>query len=54
MTTLFADDQAVTADSEGTLQRAAHELHLIAKEYNLIISTQETKVMAFKGLEPVI
>lgn len=53
MTGFFADDRVIPTDSEYTLQRVAHELHFIVKEYNLITSTQKTKAMAFIKLETV-
>jgi hypothetical protein len=34
-------------------QRAMHKLNIISKMYNLKISTQKTKIMAFKGKFPV-
>lgn len=53
MTAIFSDARVTLADSEYTLQRAAHELYFIVTEYNLITSTQKTKAMSFKKLEPV-
>ncbi|KAF2897946.1 hypothetical protein ILUMI_08229 [Ignelater luminosus] len=49
MTALFADDQVIIADSEESLQRAAHQLYMTSKQYNLRISIKKTKAMAFKG-----
>jgi hypothetical protein len=45
----YADYQIVVADSENNLQRAVHKLWLISNQYNLNISTNKTKVMAFIG-----
>ncbi len=52
MTLLFADDQVMISDNEDTLQRALYELQMIIKEYNLEISIQKTKSMAFQGKYP--
>jgi len=49
---LFADDQVIIADTEDNLQKATHKLNQIT-EYGLTISVQKTKLMAFKGREPV-
>jgi hypothetical protein len=43
----------VIADTEDNLQKAAHKSHHIITEYSLIISVQKTKLMAFKGRDPV-
>jgi hypothetical protein len=48
-TLLFADDRVITADTEGNLQKA----NQIITEYGLTISVQKTKLMAFKGWDPV-
>lgn len=53
MTILFADDQALIASDEDTLQRATYDLNRMTKKYNLSISTEKTKVMAFSGNETV-
>ena len=50
---LFADEQIIIADTEDNLQKAAHELNQIITEYGLTISVQKTKLMAFKGRDPV-
>ena len=50
MVTLFAVDQLTIMDSEYSLQKEVHELY---KDYNLQISSQETKIMAFKGNKPI-
>jgi len=52
-TLLFADDQVIIADTEDSLQKAAHKLNQILTEYGLTISVQKTKSMAFKGRDPV-
>jgi hypothetical protein len=49
-TILWADDQAVTAETED-LRRALHKPNMICNIYNLNISTVKTKVMSFKGSE---
>jgi hypothetical protein len=51
---LFADDQVIIADREDNLQRAAHKLNqIITVQYGLTISVQNTKLMAFRGRDPV-
>jgi len=52
-TLLFADDQVIIADTENNLKKAEHKLNQIITEYDLIISVQKTKSMAFKGRDPV-
>jgi hypothetical protein len=39
--------------NEDQLQRALHKLNVISKMYTLMISTQKTKIMTFKGKFPV-
>ena len=48
---MFADDQIVIAEKEDNLQRAIHQLSNITSEYNLQISNEKTKIMAFRGIE---
>ena len=48
-TLLFADDQVIIQDSEDKLQKSVYLLNQISKDYNLKISTEKTKIMAFKG-----
>ena len=52
-TLLFADDQVIMQKTEKDLQLAVFHLSQICKEYNLRISTQKTKVMAFRGKHPI-
>jgi len=52
-TLLFADDQVTIADTQDNLQKAAHKLIQIITEYGLTISVQKTKLMAFKGRDPI-
>ncbi len=52
-TLLFADDQLIIGKSEHETQIAVHKLSQIANEYGMKISPNKTKVMAFKGLEPL-
>ena len=40
-------------DTEDKLQNAAHWLNQIVTEYDLTISVQKTKSVAFKGRDPV-
>jgi hypothetical protein len=47
-TLLFADDQAIIQDSEDKLQKSVYILNQLSKDYNLKISTDKTKIMAFK------
>lgn len=46
-TLLFADDQIVFADSEDNLQRAMRSRHNVVRTYNLNMSKNTTKIMAF-------
>ena len=48
-TLLFPDDQVVIQDSEDKLQKSVCMLNQMRKDYNLKISTDKTKIMAFKG-----
>jgi hypothetical protein len=48
-TLLFADDQEIIQDSEDKLQKFVYIINQMSKDYNLKISTDKTKVMAFKG-----
>ena len=41
--------QTTKCDSEDELQKSVYILNQISKDYNLKISTDKTKVMAFKG-----
>lgn len=50
---LFADDLAIIQTTEDGLQRSVYTLETIANEYSLEISAQKTKIMAFKGKNPV-
>ena len=53
-TLAFADDQILLAKNEDELQIMTYKLKIIAKTYNMEISTEKTKVMAFKGPYPVL
>ena len=48
-TLLFADDQLIIQDSEDKLQKSVYILNQMSKDYNLKISMDKTKIMAFKG-----
>lgn len=50
---LFADDLAIIQETEDDLQRSLHQLNNLCKTYNMKISYNKTKVMAFKGTYPV-
>jgi hypothetical protein len=52
-TLLFADDQVIVAQNEDELQRAVNNLQVTASEFNMSISTEKTKIMAFAGKEPL-
>ena len=45
---LFPDDQVIIQDSEDKVQKSVYILNQISKEYSLKISTDKTKIMAFK------
>jgi hypothetical protein len=47
-TLLFADDQAIIADMEDNLQKAAHKLNQIITEYSLTISVVSVVVKALR------
>jgi hypothetical protein len=51
-TILFADDQVIMSDSEDNLQTAICKLNKIITDYGLTLSTDKSKVMAFKGRDP--
>jgi hypothetical protein len=46
---LFADDQVTIQDSEDKLQKSVYILNQMSKDYNPKISTDKTKIIAFKG-----
>jgi hypothetical protein len=48
-TFLFKDDQVIIQDSEDKLQKSVYILNQLSKDYNLKISTDKIKIMAFKG-----
>jgi hypothetical protein len=50
---LFADDAILFANSEDDLQRSTYQFQLIAEKFSKKISTDKTKVMAFKGKEHI-
>jgi hypothetical protein len=52
-TLLFADDQVIVAQNEDELQRAVYNLQVTASEFNMSISAEETKIIAFALKEPV-
>lgn len=52
-TLLYADDQIIIQETEDNLQRAVYRLSQNAIFYNLTISANKTKIMAFKGKNPV-
>jgi hypothetical protein len=46
---LYADDQILMSTSEDDLQKMVYHLNLIARKYNVIISSTKTKPMAMCG-----
>ena len=50
ITVLFADDQTMLVETEDNLQRAIFQLTIItSKAYNIKISSEKIKTIAFKG-----
>jgi hypothetical protein len=52
-TIVFADDQVVIRNSEDNLRRGLHALHQTVQTFGIEISHYRTKIMVFKGTEPV-
>jgi hypothetical protein len=50
---LFADDVILFANSDDDVQRSIYQFQLIAEKFSMKISTDKTKVMAFKGKEHI-
>jgi hypothetical protein len=50
---LFADDQVLLAKPEDDLQYSVHNLNKIASEFSMEINAEKTRVMAFRGMEPI-
>lgn len=50
---LYADDAVILQEGEDDLQRSVHHLNKICKGYDIKISKEKTKVMAFCGKSPV-
>ena len=48
-TLLFVDDQEIKQDCEDKLQKSVYILNQMSKYYNIKISTDKTKITAFKG-----
>ena len=53
-TLLFADNQLIRQDSEDKLQKSVYILNQLSKDYSLKISTDKTKIVAFKGKQLLI
>jgi hypothetical protein len=53
VTLLFADNQVIVAQNKDELQRAVYNLQVTASEFNMSVSAEKTKIMAFAGKEPV-
>jgi hypothetical protein len=52
-TMLFADDQVLLAKYEDDLQYSVHNLNNIASEFSMEINAEKTRVMVFRGMEPI-
>jgi hypothetical protein len=50
---LFADDQVLLTKSEDDLQYSVHNSNKIASEFSVEINAEKTRVMAFRGMEPI-
>jgi hypothetical protein len=50
---LFVDDQVFIATSEDELQQAIYNLQKTISDFDMSISTEKTKIMAFLGKDPV-
>lgn len=46
---LYADDVVIIQNNEDDLQRSLYYLNIISQEYDFIISTEKTKILAFWG-----
>ena len=46
-------DQKIITDSEDLLQKSIYKLQLITAKYELKISSNKTKTMAFKGRDSI-
>ena len=47
------DDQLIVADLEDAPLISVHKLETVTSKYGLKFSTSKTKIMAFKGRDPV-
>jgi len=52
-TLIYADDQALFANTEDELQYSVHHFNLIVNNFNMELSSTKTKTMAFQGKTPV-
>ena len=50
---LFGDGKVLISNTEDNLQKAFNKFIQITKDYNLAILAQKSKVMAFKGPDPI-
>jgi hypothetical protein len=50
---LSADDLIFIATSEDDLQHSIYNLKTIKPKYNIIMSTEKTKILAFQRKEPI-
>jgi hypothetical protein len=53
-TMLFAYDQVLSAKSEYDLQYSVHNLNKTASKFSMEINAEKNRVMAFRGMEPII
>jgi hypothetical protein len=52
-TLLFADEQVLIATSEDELQQAIYNLQKTVSDFDMSMSIEKTKIMAFSGKDPV-
>ena len=52
-TLVFADDQIIIQENEENLQKSMYLLNKICQSYNFKMSVKKTKIMAFKGKDPI-
>lgn len=50
---IYADDLTIIQNNEDDLQRSIYRLKILCEDYNLKISKDKTKIMAFEGKETV-
>jgi hypothetical protein len=50
---LFADYPVLLASTTDDQQRSICKVHMVRSKYNMVISTEKSRLMAFGGKEPV-